>query len=199
MYLLTKHCGENDNFLRFAVCPIRDANLGGIEHQFDSTALHVIVRILSSSLEKRSRYLQTLLFLQNTFLSDYCVRMSKSEGIYHSSSRFDLELRRTIIHDFSSRDWCVLFCVLFNPLGDLLFTILVQGDMLSSLPTFIQPMREGRLDTKSWTFECSHQCIDRDWYIITRFCNIHHKCNLMASKFKSSTNRVPLQKSADVT
>jgi hypothetical protein len=175
MYLLIKHRDRDDNFLRFAVFPIRDANIVEIEHQFDSTALYVIVRILSSSLEKSSRYLQTLFFLRDTFFSEYCLRMSKNEGICRSSSRFDLELRRTIIRDFSSRDWCVLFCVLLNSVEDLVFTISVEGDMLSSTPRFVYLVPEGRLDTKSWTIECSRQRINGNWYIITRFSNILHE------------------------
>jgi hypothetical protein len=100
----------------------------------------------------------------------------KNEGIYPSSSKFDLDLRRTIMHDFSSCDWCVLFCVLLNPVEDLLFTILVEGDMLSSLSRFVQPMGEGRLDTGWWTAECSRQCINGDWDIVMRYCNIPHEC-----------------------
>jgi hypothetical protein len=64
--------------------------------------------------------------------------------------------------------------------------VLVEGGMLSSLPGRVQPMRQGRLHTGSWTVECSRQRIDRDWDIVTRFCNILHACNLMASKFESS-------------
>jgi hypothetical protein len=116
--------------------------------------------------------------------------MSKNEGICRASSRFDLELRRTIIQEVSSRDWCVLFSVLLNSVEDLLFTISVEGDMLSRLPPFIQPMREGSLGTEWWTVECSRQRINGDWDIVTRFCLILHECNLLASKFKSSKIRV---------
>jgi hypothetical protein len=71
--------------------------------------------------------------------------------------------------------------------------------MLSSLPRFVQPMRDGRLDTRSWTGECSHQYINEDWDIVTRFCNILHECNVVISKLKSSKIRVPLYKSAELT
>jgi hypothetical protein len=108
---------------------------------------------------------------------DNLIRMPKKEGIYQSSSRCDIDLRRTIIHDFSSRDWCVLFCVLLNSIEDLLFTILIEGDILSWLPRFVQPMREGRFDTGSWTGECSRQCVNGDWDIVTRLCNIFHECD----------------------
>jgi hypothetical protein len=47
------------------------------------------------------------------------------------------------------------------------------------------------LDTRSWTGGCCHQCINRDWNIVTRFCNILHECNLVGSKPKSSKIRVP--------
>jgi hypothetical protein len=38
MYHLTKHRRGDDNFLRFAVFPIRDANFVEIKHQFGYTA-----------------------------------------------------------------------------------------------------------------------------------------------------------------
>jgi hypothetical protein len=119
------------------VFPIRDANFVEIKHQFRHPALYRRVQILNYSLEKRSRYLRALPFLRVTCCFDNLSRMPKNEGICLSSSRFDLELRRTIIHDFSSRDWCILFCVLLNPVEDLLFTILVHGDMFFSLPQFV--------------------------------------------------------------
>jgi hypothetical protein len=43
---------------------------GGHANQFDYTAMYVIVQILDCSLEKRSRYLQALLFLRGAFCSD---------------------------------------------------------------------------------------------------------------------------------
>jgi hypothetical protein len=36
-----------------------------------------------------------------------------------------------------------------NPIEDLLFTILVEGGVLSSLSGLVEPIREGRLDTGS--------------------------------------------------
>jgi hypothetical protein len=63
IYRLTEHRGQGDPVLRFAVFPIRDANFVEIERQFDYRALYVVVQILNYSLEKRSRYLQGLLFL----------------------------------------------------------------------------------------------------------------------------------------
>jgi hypothetical protein len=59
------------------------------------------------------------------------------------------------------------FCVLSNPVEDFLFTILLEGDMLSSLSAMVHPVCEGRLDTKSWTVECSRQPIDEDCAIVT--------------------------------
>jgi hypothetical protein len=192
MYRLTTHRGEGDNFLRFAIFLIRDANFVEIKHQFGYTALYVLVQILNYSLEKRSRYLRALPFLGDTCCLDDLIRMPKNEGIYPSSSRSDFKLRCIIIHDFSFRHWCVFFWVLLNPVEDLLFTILVEGDMLSSLPRFVQPMREGRLDTRSWTVECSCRCINGDWDIVTRFCNILRESNPVISKLKSSKVRIPL-------
>jgi hypothetical protein len=129
MYRLTKHRGGDDNFLHFAIFPIRDVNFVEIEHQFGYTALYVVVQILNYSLEKHSRHLRALLFFWATLCLDYLIGMSKNEGICSSSSRFDFDLRRPIIHDFSSHDSCLFFCVLLNPVEDLLFTLLVDGDM----------------------------------------------------------------------
>jgi hypothetical protein len=122
---------------------------------------------------------------------EYFIRISKNEGIYPSSSRFDFDLRRTVIHDFFSSDWCVFFCVLLNPVQDLLFSILVEGDVLSSLSRIVQPMREGRLGTGVWAVECSGQCSHGDWDIIARFCNIPRECDLLASK-QAVENPIPL-------
>jgi hypothetical protein len=36
---------------------------------------------------------------------------------------------------------------------DLLFTISIEGRMLSSLSGLVQPMCEGRLDTGSWNLQ----------------------------------------------
>jgi hypothetical protein len=72
-------------------------------------------------------------------------RMSEAEEIYQSSGKSDLGLSPTMIHDFRFRDWCVLFGILSNPVEDLLFTIVVDGGMLSSLPELARPMRQGCL------------------------------------------------------
>jgi hypothetical protein len=74
-----------------------------------------------------------------------------------------------------------LSCVLSNSIEDVLFTIVVEGGMLSSLPKIDQPVPQGGLDRQSWTIEFSRQRIDTDWYIETRFCNIPHVYSLMAS------------------
>jgi hypothetical protein len=74
-----------------------------------------------------------------------------------------------MIHDFVACDWGVFFCVLLNPVEDFLLTILVEGNLLSSWTGIVQPVREGRLDTGSWTVECYRQCIIGDWDIGTRF------------------------------
>jgi hypothetical protein len=102
-----------------------------------------------------------------------------------------------MIHDFCFRDWYVLFRVLLNPIEDLLFALLVEGGILSSLPGLVSPMRQGRLQAGSWTIESSRQRIDGDWYIVTRFCNIVHVCYLMAPKCESSEFRVSSEEFAD--
>jgi hypothetical protein len=63
--------------------------------------------------------------------------MSKNEGIQPSSGKFDLEFSRAVIHDFCFRELCVLFRALSNPVEDVLFPILVEGGVLSSLPRFV--------------------------------------------------------------
>jgi hypothetical protein len=75
--------------------------------------------------------------LVGRFRLDDVIQMSKNEGIYPSSGKFDLEFSRAMIHDFCFRDWCVLFRILSNPVEDLLSPILVEGGMVSSLPGLV--------------------------------------------------------------
>jgi hypothetical protein len=96
-----------------------------------------------------------------------------------------------MLHNFCFRDCCVLFCVLSNPVEDLIFTILVEARMLSSLPALVQSMHQSRLDRESRTVECFRHRIDGDSYIGTPFCYIPHLCSLRESKFESSETRVP--------
>jgi hypothetical protein len=98
-----------------------------------------------------------------------------------SSGEFDLGFSCGIIHNFSPRDSHVLSCILSNSIEDVLFTIVVEGGMLSSWPKLVQPVPQGRLGRESWTIEFSRQCIDTDWYIGTRFSNVPHASSLMAS------------------
>jgi hypothetical protein len=123
--------------------------------------------------------------------------MSKNEGIHSSSGKFHFEFSPAMIRDFCFRGWCVLFPVLSNPVEDLLFPILEEVGMLSSLPGLVEPMRQGRLHTGPWVVESSPQRIDGDWYIVTRFGNILHIFYLMTPKFESSEIRVPSQEFAD--
>jgi hypothetical protein len=66
-----------------------------------------------------------------------------------------------------------------------MFAIAIEGDLLPAVPGFVQPTCEGRLDTESWTIECSHQGIPRDWHVIARFREILHECDVVAPEFKS--------------
>jgi hypothetical protein len=79
-----------------------------------------------------------------------------------------------------------------NSLEDLLFTIVVEGGMLSSLPKLVQSVPQSNKDRESWTIEFSRQRIDTDCYIGTRFCHVPHLCSLMASEFEPSKIRVSL-------
>jgi hypothetical protein len=53
-------------------------------------------------------------------------------------------------------------CVLPNSIEDVLFTIVVEGGMLSLLPELVQPVPQGGLDRESWTIEFSRRYIDTD-------------------------------------
>jgi hypothetical protein len=90
MYRLSKDRGGDNNCLRFAAFPIRDANFVEIKHEFGYPALYVIVQILNCSLEKRSRPLRALAFLRATRCLDDRIRMAKNDGIYQSSTKSDL-------------------------------------------------------------------------------------------------------------
>jgi hypothetical protein len=74
-------------------------------------------------------------------------------------SKIKLELGCAIMHDFMFRDGRVLFCLLPNPIEDLLFTILIEGDTLSSVSGMVPPVHEGQLDTGSWTIECPRRTL----------------------------------------
>jgi hypothetical protein len=78
-----------------------------------------------------------------------------------------------------------------NSSEDMLFRIMVEGGMLSSLSELIQPMPQDGLDRESWTIEFSRQRIDTNRHIGTQFCNVPHVCYAMASLCESSTIRVP--------
>jgi hypothetical protein len=57
-----------------------------VEHQFSHTPLDVLIQIMGSSLEERSGYLQTLLFLMHTFRFDDFVGMTKNKRIHPAAS-----------------------------------------------------------------------------------------------------------------
>jgi hypothetical protein len=89
-----------------------------------------------------------------------------------------------------------LYCFLSSSIEDVLFTIVVEGGMLSSLPKLVQPVPLGGLDRESWTIEFSRQRIDTDWYIWTRFRNVPHICSVMdhnSSRRKSGSPYQSLQ------
>jgi hypothetical protein len=79
MYRLTKHRGEGDSLLRFALFPIRDANFLARKHQFGYAALYVLVQILNQSIQKPCGYLRALPFLRATVCWDSIIRMPKNE------------------------------------------------------------------------------------------------------------------------
>jgi hypothetical protein len=72
-----------------------------------------------------------------------------------------------------------------------MFTISIDGGILSSVSGLVQPVHKSRLDMKSCTIECPCSCIDGDCDIVTPFCDIHHECNLLTSELKSSKSVVP--------
>jgi hypothetical protein len=97
------------------------------------------------------------------FSLDGVIQISKNKGIYPSSGTFDLEFSHTRIPDFFFRGWYLLFCCLWSPVEDLLFAILVEGSLLSSVPGLVQPMLHGRSHTGSRTVEWFRQRTDGDW------------------------------------
>jgi hypothetical protein len=103
-----------------------------------------------------------------------------------SSGEFDLGFSCAVIHSFSPRDWHVLSCVLSNSIEEVLFTIVVEGGTLSSLPKRAQPLQQGGLDRESWAIEFSRQRIDTDWYFGTR-------------SFEPSKIRVSLSEFGDIS
>jgi hypothetical protein len=134
------HRAADDNFPRSPIVPIRDDTFLEIDKP---VRLSSPVRRHSDP-ELFSREIVLLLasavYLAQYFLFGSLTRMSKNESIFPSSSKFDQELRGTIIHDFSFRDWRVLFCVLPNLIEDLPFTISIEGGVFSSLSGLVQPL-----------------------------------------------------------
>jgi hypothetical protein len=78
-YQPTIHGPWDGNFPRFAIFPVRDANIFEMENQFDFTALYMSVKIPNCSLEKRSWDLPTLLFLWGTCCLTGLIGMTKDE------------------------------------------------------------------------------------------------------------------------
>jgi hypothetical protein len=66
--------------------------------------------------------------------------------IFPSSGEFDLGFSCTAIHNSFPRDWHVLSCVLSSSNEEVLFTIVIEGGMLSSLPELVQPVPQA-----AWT------------------------------------------------
>jgi hypothetical protein len=66
----------------------------------------------------------------------------------------------------------------------------VKSGMLPSLSWLLQSMRECRLHITSWTVECPHQCIDRNWNVVFPFCDIANIKNLLASELELLESRV---------
>jgi hypothetical protein len=91
-------------------------------------------------LEEHSGFLQTLLFLRDTFRFDDFVGMPKSKRIHPAASDWNFRLARTVIFDLRFADWCALFGALLNPVEDLLFTMVVMTGMLPSLSWQLQSM-----------------------------------------------------------
>jgi hypothetical protein len=86
MYRLTGHRCRSENFPRLAIFPARDANSVQIEDQFSHTPLNMLIQILDCLVEVRSEYLQTLLFLRETFrLADF-LGMAKDKRIHPAAS-----------------------------------------------------------------------------------------------------------------
>jgi hypothetical protein len=145
---------------------------------------------MDCSLEEHSAYLQTLLFLRDTFHFDDFVGMAKNKRIHPAARDWNFQLTRTVIFDLRFADWCALFGALLNPVEDLLFTMVVKSGMLPSLSWSIQSMRECPLHRTSWAVECPRQRIGRNRNLVFPFCDITNRSNLLASELDLLESRV---------
>jgi hypothetical protein len=109
----------------------------------------------------------------------------------------EIELTHAVIRDFFFRTWSVAFRVVFDPVKDLVFTILIKIGMLPSMFQWIHPMLRCRFHTSSQAFECPRQHVDRSWNVVLPLREIANIRDRLASEFDFLKNRVFSQEFAD--
>jgi hypothetical protein len=86
MHCLTAHRRRDENFPRLAIFPVRDAKFVRIEDQFSHTPVDVLIQLLDCDVKEHFEYLETLLFLRDTFRLDDFVAMAKKKRIHTAAS-----------------------------------------------------------------------------------------------------------------
>jgi hypothetical protein len=142
----------------------------------------MFIQILDCSVEERLRDLQALLFLSNTFRVDDLIEVTKSKPICTAPSDWNFEIAGAEILDLLLRNWDAAFGVLSNPVKNLLFRIEIQSTVLSSISWRMQAILDCEFQGTSWTIECPHQSIDRNWNIVLQFGDITNNGHLVHQK-----------------
>jgi hypothetical protein len=102
MHCVIAHRRRYDNVPLLATFPVRDVKFLQIENRFSHTPLDVLISILDYSLKEHSGYVQTLLFLRDTFRLDDFVGMAKNNRIRPGASDGSFELTLPVIFHFLS-------------------------------------------------------------------------------------------------
>jgi hypothetical protein len=77
--------------------------------------------------------LQTLPFLGDTFRLHEVAGVVKNKRTRPTPSDWSLKLTYAVILDFFFRNWSAIFVTLWNPVENLLFTILIKNARLPSM------------------------------------------------------------------
>jgi hypothetical protein len=190
MSLLSSHRRRHDNFSGVTIFPIRNASFLEIENQLGRTPLNVFIQTLDCSVEERSRYLQTLLLLRNTFHLDELLATEKNKQIDPVQSYWTLDLTLAVMFDLLFRNRCVTFGVLFSRVNNLAFTILIKTTIPLSISWALQALPEYQFQRILWVIESSYWRIDESWNLLFDFCDITNISNFRASDFDFFNNHV---------
>jgi hypothetical protein len=113
---------------------------------------------------------------------DDFIGATKNKQIYRAPSDCSLELARAVILDFLSRNWSATFGIWSNPVRTLLRRTSIKNNMLSSISGLMQVILECQFQRTSWTIQCPHSGIDRNWNDMFQFGGITNISNLLASE-----------------